>query len=354
MARHCFFTMELVDGVNFVEYVRGSWTVGRAGRCRTNEARPSAARQRARRAASTRQAAPGRQAVQYPRHRRGTRGRARLRPHERRVPARTPRRANAWPARPPIWRQSDGQGSRPPTARTGTASASRCTKRSPVACPSMGRPRTRVAARANPIRRHPRRSSRGFPTISTRSVMGLLCRDPERRLSGRDALEKLDESGGDAAETTSARAAHADAHLCRPHATAGHPDRVVRRRERRRRGDGLHSRPVRHRQDGAGRAVPRAGGARRPGGGPARPMLPARVGAVRGPRRDRRQSESAPARAPAGAGGGARPAGRRRVGPRVPRDAASQGGGARAACGDGAARTLPRSAAWRSRRSASS
>ena len=125
--------------------------------------------------------------------------------------------------------------------------------------------------------------------------MGLLCRDPERRLSGRDALEKLVDRGTQAQETgrrEPPRSKPIFVGRTRPLAILTASFAAVR--------DGaaataLHSRAVRHRQDGAGRAVPRAGVAWRRGGGPARPMLPARVGAVRGPRRDRRQSESAPA-----------------------------------------------------------
>ena len=132
---NCFFTMELVDGVNFVDYVRGSATDGRAVSRRSARGTSlRAARHGARRAASTRQAAPGRQAVERARHGRGTRRHSRLRPHERRVPfGRRGRRALS-PARPPIWRRSDAPGSRRRRARTGTASASRCTKRSRAIC----------------------------------------------------------------------------------------------------------------------------------------------------------------------------------------------------------------------------
>ena len=46
--------------------------------------------------------------------------------------------------------------------------------------------------------------------------VGLLCRDPERRLSGREALDKLVDSGHPAPGDTSPRAAQAEAILCRP------------------------------------------------------------------------------------------------------------------------------------------
>ena len=135
------------------------------------------------------------------------------------------------------------------------------------------------------------RSSRRFPTISTRSVMGLLCRDPERRLSGRDALDKLVDRGTRAPGDPSRASRAGRSHLCRPRAAAGHPERVVRRGQRGPCGGRLHSRPLGHRQDRAGPAVPRSAAARRRCGGASRPLLPARVGAVRGARRDHRQSE---------------------------------------------------------------
>ena len=102
--------------------------------------------------------------------------------------------------------------------------------------------------------------------------MGLLCRDPERRLSGRDALDTLVDRGSPATGDPSARAAQADAMLCRPRAAAGDSDRIVRRGQRGPRGGCLRSRPLRHRQDRAGPAVPRPG-ARRRCGRASRPLL---------------------------------------------------------------------------------
>ena len=121
--------------------------------------------------------------------------------------------------------------------------------------------------------------------------MGLLCRDPERRLSGRDALDKLVDRGAAAPETRRREPRRPKPCFVGRARQLAHSDRVVRRGQRGPRGGRVRSRSLRHRQDRAGPAVPRPGARRRCGGAP-RPLLRARVRSVQGARRDHGQPES--------------------------------------------------------------
>ena len=194
---NCFFTMELVNGVNFVEYVRGSGPSGapvNAGRTRH----------------VLRQLVSGLAAL----HRRGKLHRD-VKPSNILVTPEGRVVVLDFGLTSDVFRADAAVGER----LAGTPAYLARERRAGVAPsesqdwysvgvtlyealtgrrPFEGSPKDARRRMAESDPRPPQSIGPGTPDDLNEICMGWLCRDPERRLSGRDALNRLNESGGDA------------------------------------------------------------------------------------------------------------------------------------------------------------
>ncbi len=224
----CFFTMELVRGVSFVDYARrGSRLPFR----RSTGRRASAARRRRVGAASARQASSRHQAVQRAGDARRTRRDPRLRPDRRAVCRSTAGDVSYVSGGTPAYMSPEEASGAPPSE------AERLVRRRRHALRSADRKRSRSPVRSSTCCCRKRADDPPAPAEVVPDVpadlsaicMGLLCRDPDERLSGPEALRRL---ARDTAPPVAGRRTGADSRraIRRPRPSASRVERRLPRR----------------------------------------------------------------------------------------------------------------------------